>query len=253
MTIEYIINTPKYSPPQDLFKLDKHLTTWNKSLAPYKKDPQENSCRYQTNWVLKKWVYTTIWEYNSITHNLDKTSVVIYDRFPKSAIHLLLLPLDKKLPNKVSKFKQDHFKQIINCHSACRQLIKNMESSLNVRLVAGYHINPSMDDLHIHIVSDDIFVHKKESFTYPYFVTISQVERELFFNYDLTKFFDDKRTVEEKLFKNNNRRLRRHLEKKTVRTTRTIRTEIPEGLESPEGPERYLTETDVLFYDKLLA
>ena len=95
MTIEYIINTPKYSPPQDLFKLDKHLTTWNKSLAPYKKDPQENSCRYQTNWALKKWVYTTIWEYNSITHNLDKTSVVIYDRFPKSAIHLLLLPLTK--------------------------------------------------------------------------------------------------------------------------------------------------------------
>jgi diadenosine tetraphosphate (Ap4A) HIT family hydrolase len=114
--------------------------------------------------------------------------VFIYDKYPKSRIHLLYLPFNIKY-NQVTEFYNDAIDSIKEAHETCRQVAKLLESKYSnglcqTKILIGYHIKPSQNDLHIHLISDD-FVRirdpsKLSSYTDPTkFISVSRVELEL--------------------------------------------------------------------------
>lgn len=152
-------------------------TKWSKLLAQYK-----------TNIHDRRWVYM----YSSVAN-------IIYDKYPKSLIHLLVLPFNISYSdnfrvfyaNKPSQFRHGHLKSLKIVHNLCRHVVNYLynkyknDMCLNSidSIKIGYHIVPTMEDLHIHIISDD-FIHTKnrnqrKSFYKKNFITIDEVENEL--------------------------------------------------------------------------
>lgn len=147
--------------------------------------------KYKTGRHNKEWVFC-----------YDQLAVVIYDKYPKSFVHLLVLPYEisyvdkKKLKyysaNKVTQFRKKHLPSIKKVHRFIRKLMNFLSFSLGIGywdssgkyqlgLQAGYHFNPSMDDLHIHIISTDFYYARKNkkhmrSFSPHEFITIDKVE-----------------------------------------------------------------------------
>jgi diadenosine tetraphosphate (Ap4A) HIT family hydrolase len=168
---------PKYNPPvKDLYTPDslkekkmKESVSWNKTLSLYKKMTENN-----------KWIYSYIWS-DSV-----KVAVVIYDRYPKANIHLLVLPLILDFPNKPSKFTNKDLEILKGYHKLCRIIADGISSSHKTKLSIGYHSYPSMDDLHIHIISET----KSKSFQFPHFLTIDIIESELETHKDLSTLYE---------------------------------------------------------------
>jgi hypothetical protein len=148
---------------------DSNSIKWSKSLSVYK-----------TNIHDKKWVYL----YTPIAN-------VIYDKYPKSLIHLLLLPFNVSFTdgirlyfaNRPAQFKYGHLRILKQIHRVCRVLCVSLGNTYGLNIIAGYHYVPSMEDLHIHIISTDFSYAKsrnqKKSFSNKNFITIDQVEFEL--------------------------------------------------------------------------
>ena len=143
-------------------------------------DWSKNSlCKYKQEDHDKKWVF----RYYDI-------GVVIYDKFPKSKVHLLFLPYDlvkEHTQQRVLDYTVDNMSKILAVHNICRDIVKEKvleDNSLN--FLVGYHINPTMDDLHIHIISTDFCnvkqKRKLKSYNDNNFITIDNVE------YLLTKY-----------------------------------------------------------------
>ena len=140
----------------------------------------------------------------------DENCVVIYDGYPKARMHLLLLHrgLEKistterrqnsgKIRSIADLRRELHYPQIQKCHATTRKLIHHLtteyhnlyQDSTSVEqselFRMGYHAVPSMDDLHLHIISTDLdspcLKNKKHynSFTTSFFVNADQVEQEL--------------------------------------------------------------------------
>ncbi len=187
-------------------------TKWSRLLAQYK-----------TNFHNKKWVF-----------KYSEHANIIYDKYPKSLVHLLVLPFNisyndnyrVNYANKATQFKHGHLKSLKLVHDLCRTISKqlldtyrdtenagfrkeedntydedntnntnNIDNNNNDKdnneekkhtindIKIGYHIVPTMEDLHIHIISDD-FVYTKnrnqrKSFYRKNFITIDEVENEL--------------------------------------------------------------------------
>ncbi len=144
---------------------------WKKLLGQYKTTNHD-----------PRWVYM----YSNVAN-------IIYDKYPKSLIHLLVLPfsvsyVDKDTgkiiyANKPSQFKRGHRDSLKVVHNLCKIVAKNLMSRYNVRLKIGYHLEPTMDDLHIHIISDDFSFAKnknqRKSFSDKNFITIDEVDTQL--------------------------------------------------------------------------
>jgi hypothetical protein len=155
---------------QNIESCESKCTKWSKLLHQYKTDLHD-----------KNWVYM-----------YHKLFTVVYDKYPKSVIHLLVLPLDisyvnsvgiKIEANKPYQFRYGHLKSLKLVHKECRKLCRFIEENYEgIKLKMGYHYRPTMDDLHIHLISDD-FMHckktKKKSFSSKNFITIDDVEKSL--------------------------------------------------------------------------
>ena len=130
--------------------------------------------------------------------------VVIYDAYPKARVHLLVIPrrtflasngIDDLCPDDLSKVEQMHrlADRIASSPAMAAALSSSSRSSSSsssssssvrtgMRLLQGYHANPSLRPLHLHLVSDDFrsdcIKTKKHwlSFTTDFFVAPSQVE-----------------------------------------------------------------------------
>ncbi|GMM29229.1 DNA 5'-adenosine monophosphate hydrolase [Martiniozyma asiatica (nom. inval.)] len=92
----------------------------------------------------------------------DDKVVLIRDKFPKSAIHLLLLPrgdLTTVAPAKLTKEQIDPLNEYINLAKeiASNEFYKIWKCKNNekVKILALLHSAPSLNNLHIHIISDD--------------------------------------------------------------------------------------------------
>lgn len=148
------------------------------------------------SYIDKKWVVAEYY-HNKINYYVGR---VIYDRYPKASIHLLFLPMISKIgkynfPMKYKDFDMKYYKYLKFYHDKARELVKDLKNSQfknkdnviinssNFDYIIGYHKNPSMIDLHIHIISTDIYESYVKSFTdTKYFISIDEVEQELLKN-----------------------------------------------------------------------
>jgi aprataxin len=158
-------NFPDYNPPVVLLGTPDPSSFWNQALKQYKTHGHD-----------KRWVYD---------YSISPKATVIYDRFPKSRIHLLVLPMDVNV-NSPSEFNGSHLNRLIEVHNYASQLVYYLAKKYNTQFIMGYHAIPSMKDLHLHIISvdfDSIFLKKKQhynSFTIPdYFISPHKIELDL--------------------------------------------------------------------------
>jgi diadenosine tetraphosphate (Ap4A) HIT family hydrolase len=181
-TIETTPMFPIYNPPVKLLeKSAKDLIPWSKLLSIYKKDPETN----------KDWIYCII--KNESSENLEENSedtaaIVIYDRYPKASYHLLLLPM-VPFSNRPEEFTKKDLDIIRKFHQIARLIVESLKKNTDLNFLIGYHARPSMEDLHIHIISDDI---KKnhDSFMNPKnFFSIDIIEKELEITEDLRNLY----------------------------------------------------------------
>uniref|UniRef100_A0A6B2LJ78 HIT domain-containing protein n=1 Tax=Arcella intermedia TaxID=1963864 RepID=A0A6B2LJ78_9EUKA len=113
----------------------------------------------------------------------DEHTVTIYDQYPKSIVHLLVLP-QKNILNLDSLGPQDvpillemkKTKDLIIQHLSGPQEPK---SKLNLEYKSGFHAIPSMNHLHLHIISNDFLLVKNakhyQSFNSSYLVPIEDI------------------------------------------------------------------------------
>eukprot|EP01028_Stygiella_incarcerata_P005775 TRINITY_DN2395_c0_g1_i1.p1 TRINITY_DN2395_c0_g1~~TRINITY_DN2395_c0_g1_i1.p1 ORF type:complete len:338 (-),score=71.28 TRINITY_DN2395_c0_g1_i1:29-1042(-) len=93
--------------------------------------------------------------------------VVLYDTFPKSAIHLLLMPRETSLKMSVHELKIDHIPLLLEYRWITRQLesafkdglwttpLKNEKSMFPPVFKIGFHALPSIPHLHCHFILED--------------------------------------------------------------------------------------------------
>ncbi|GFG32699.1 hypothetical protein Cfor_12515 [Coptotermes formosanus] len=123
----------------------------------------------------------------------DDTVVIIKDKYPKAKYHFLVLP--KENISSLVKVTKEHL-----------QLLKHMdklgqetaESYPNSVFKLGYHAQPSMSRLHLHVISDDFssacLKTKKHwnTFTTDFFLSSSKVISEVEMQGKVTPVTNDK-------------------------------------------------------------
>jgi aprataxin len=158
---------PSYSPPDK--EPPKNGYRWMHALAKFKEFPAK--------WA--EWIYLDAPE--------DEL-MVVYDGYAKAAVHLLVLPMNEYLPQEVSQFERHHLICIKKIHNIARGIADQIDNESNIPLwkcKIGYHAKPSMDDLHIHIITQDFdserLKNKKHwnSYNTDFFVSIDKVESDL--------------------------------------------------------------------------
>merc|ERR1719320_819057 len=117
-----------------------------------------------------------------------ESTVVIYDKFPKAKIHLLVVTkCDLRNLEEIDPRSQVHIaavKDIVSTGEIVReQLRSQLPGKIKFRL--GFHALPSMNRVHMHIISQDLdspyLKNKKHvnSFTTKFFVPASAVLKAL--------------------------------------------------------------------------
>jgi len=106
----------------------------------------------------------------------NDSMVVIYDKYPKSKIHLLVIPT-KSNPlynvNGISQLDSSHQGALNAFHQLGADIQNHLGGTNVIRM--GYHAIPSLQPLHLHIISNDFqgeYMKKKQhwnSFTHPDF------------------------------------------------------------------------------------
>jgi len=122
--------------------------------------------------------------------------LVIKDLYPKATVHLLILPRDEskqhqhpceafedgeffsKVKNEAAKWRSIAAKELARTLCPSTELIPDRDWELEVK--TGIHMNPSMNHLHIHVISRDMHSpflrHRKHynSFTTPFFTELDE-------------------------------------------------------------------------------
>jgi aprataxin len=128
------------------------------------------------NPALEPWIYYE-----------DESAVVIYDAFPKAKLHLLLLSKPLATVAGVAELRAAHAGELNQLHSLGKQICESLEGSPDITLPLrmGYHALPSLEPLHLHIISSDMdsasLKTKKHwnSFTTSFFLSTSLIERHI--------------------------------------------------------------------------
>lgn len=119
--------------------------------------------------------------------------VCIYDAYPKASLHLLILPKQKfYLCDSIHEIKTQDKEKIKSIHDLAENIVNSkciqskldeIEAALSFRprIKCGFHGIPSLDLLHLHIISDDLVSEKLKSkrhynsFTTDCFITIENL------------------------------------------------------------------------------
>lgn len=90
----------------------------------------------------------------SSIYYVDSKVVVIYDAYPKSKIHLLVIPRYRiESLRSVTKKDLDVLRHMNKVGREIAEKLSDTEKKIRVRI--GYHAIPSMPQLHLHVISDD--------------------------------------------------------------------------------------------------
>ena len=86
----------------------------------------------------------------------DSSLVIVYDAFPKSRVHLLVLPRCGT-PKKVTDLTDVHLPLLEHMHSVSSSIVAFFQSTQfrGLRFQVGFHALPSLSPLHLHIMSLD--------------------------------------------------------------------------------------------------
>ena len=129
----------------------------------------------------------------------DRDFVVVYDKYPKAGVHLLLMPKRPQLQS-VADLDASSLQLVRDLQRRAEHLLLNLPSSAPSFLV-GFHALPSLYPLHLHVLSSELdsphLKHKKHynSFTTAFFLTLDDVVRRL--ETDGRIRVDEQRTKEE--------------------------------------------------------
>jgi aprataxin len=182
-------------PAYDLTKIQKlgkppRVPNWRSALDVYILEPLQARPAYAKQRVFYE----------------DEVCVAIYDSFPKSAIHLLVLPrLSLSLPNVHNFSAQLHLSNLKVLHDRAKRIKRHLEARnqqcvsgggqamFRGELMVGYHGIPSMNYLHIHIISTDFvgIKNKKHYLSFAkcpeFFIPMDTMEKDLSENKTFTK------------------------------------------------------------------
>lgn len=108
----------------------------------------------------------------------DENVVVIKDGYPKARFHFLIMP--KKKINNLNDLTKDHVDLLQHMEDVGFHLIKKEEcDGYNFKM--GFHAEPSLPPLHLHVISDDmdsVYLKNKKhwnSFTTDFFLDLKSV------------------------------------------------------------------------------
>ncbi|XP_018313963.1 aprataxin isoform X1 [Mycetomoellerius zeteki] len=110
----------------------------------------------------------------------DDKIVVIKDKYPKAQFHYLVLPKEDIL--NIWRVKKEHQDLLTYMHDVACDLIKD---ETDYEFFMGYHAMPSMQRLHLHVISTDFnspclkTKYHWNSFTTPFFLHSQDVCRQL--------------------------------------------------------------------------
>ncbi|XP_070163151.1 aprataxin [Polyergus mexicanus] len=110
----------------------------------------------------------------------DDKIVVIKDKYPKAQFHYLVLPKEDILS--IWQVTRNHQDLLIHMHEVAHGLVERHTSH---EFIMGYHAMPSMQRLHLHVISTDFrspclkTKYHWNSFTTPFFLHSSDVSRQL--------------------------------------------------------------------------
>ncbi|XP_012533516.1 aprataxin [Monomorium pharaonis] len=110
----------------------------------------------------------------------DNKVVVIKDKYPKAQFHYLVIP--KENIHSIWHVKKEHQDLLTHMHDVACNLAKDQADH---EFIIGYHAQPSMQRLHLHVISMDFNSpclknkYHWNSFTTPFFLPSSDVCRQL--------------------------------------------------------------------------
>ncbi|KAF4670942.1 aprataxin-like protein [Perkinsus olseni] len=123
---------------------------------------------------------------DAIIHKSQEGFTTVYDGYPKATVHLLILPDQRiKTPQQLDRSGEFGTSFLRRVHKYAGWLIGELHKQEHLRELEfkiGIHAVPSMEPLHVHVISTDMrsnrIKHKKHwnSFTTPFFVELTQVE-----------------------------------------------------------------------------
>eukprot|EP01080_Neovahlkampfia_damariscottae_P010805 gene10805-3423_t len=125
-------------------------------------------------------------EYPKSLYYKDKECTVLYDGYPKSKYHLLIVPNDLSITN-CSKLNKNHKSLLKHMNELAKEISKeiNLQTDGNIEFKWGFHAIPSLKLLHLHLISQDFISpclkNKKHwnSFTTQFFVSIDEVLKQI--------------------------------------------------------------------------
>lgn len=81
----------------------------------------------------------------------DDLVTVIKDTYPKAEVHYLILP--KENISSLKAVKETHVSLLKHMDEVAQNLISE---HINKKFIVGYHAEPSMSRLHLHVISTDM-------------------------------------------------------------------------------------------------
>lgn len=82
----------------------------------------------------------------------DTLITIIKDVYPKAKFHYLVLPNERM--NSIREINKNHLSLLKHMDIVARELVKKIDHNGRTFKI-GYHSEPSMSQLHLHVISDD--------------------------------------------------------------------------------------------------
>jgi len=83
----------------------------------------------------------------------DDQVVIIYDKFPKAKVHLLVIP--KQIIKSISVLNSSHIPLLNQMKSHANRIIAELDPQSKRKFRVGFHAIPSMNQVHMHVISQD--------------------------------------------------------------------------------------------------
>ncbi|KAF9354071.1 hypothetical protein BGX34_011230 [Mortierella sp. NVP85] len=114
---------------------------------------------------------------DDVRHSHDETVFIIKDKFPKATVHLLVMPRERI--EKLHHLCGEHGIEIIqSLKERAQRLIDRLQDEMPyLSFVMGFHVVPSMLQVHLHVISDDFcaealrYPAHYNAFTTPFFIS----------------------------------------------------------------------------------
>jgi len=125
------------------------------------------------------WRDVLLWSMKDPSQIISETKqiVTIRDKFPKAFEHYMILP--KEDIQDIYSLRKEHIPLLETMQAAGRELMRDNRSNF----MMGFHANPNMNRLHLHVISKDLSYAKGRIhwniFTTPYFISCKSVIKEL--------------------------------------------------------------------------